>query len=67
MEKVKKPSDQKSLYDAFGTIYERLMNGNIEVQVADKASKALSGMNRTYALELNKSEINKDKATPFKD
>ncbi len=65
--KVKQPKSQEGLYQAFGTIYEKLMNGEIEVGLADKASKALSGMNRTYALKLKKAEINKSNVKDFDD
>jgi len=65
--KVTQPTSQEGLYKAFGTIYEKLMNGEIEVGLADKASKALSGMNRTYALKLKKAEINKSNVKDFDD
>lgn len=55
--KVPKPSSQKSIYHSFADVYHKLMNGDIPVDKAEQAVNALGGMNRTYALELKRAEL----------
>ena len=55
--RVQKPVNQKSIYHSFGEIYERLMNDEIEDVKAELAFKALSGMNKTYELEIKRSML----------
>lgn len=53
---TQKPVNQKSVYNSFALVYEKLMNDEISVDKAEQAISALSGMNRTFALELKRSE-----------
>lgn len=55
--KTQKPVNQKSIYHSFGDLYEKLMNDEIKIDKAEIAVQALAGMNRTYALELKRAEI----------
>jgi hypothetical protein len=55
--KTQKPVNQKSIYHSFGDLYEKLMNDEIKLDKAEIAVQALAGMNRTYALELKRAEI----------
>lgn len=55
--KVATPVNQKSVYASFGLIYEKIMNDTIPLDKADVAVQALSGMNRTYALEIKRAEV----------
>ena len=59
-EKVLKPSNQKSVYHSFALVYEKLMNEEITIDVAEQASNALNGMNRAYALEIKLAELKKE-------
>lgn len=52
-----KPVNQKSIYHSYADIYERLMNDEIPVEKGESAMKALDGMNRTYALEIKRAEV----------
>ena len=52
-----KPVNQKSVYQSFADIYEKLMNDEMDVSKAEQASHCLDGMNRTYALELKRAEV----------
>lgn len=55
--KTLRPVNQKSVYHSFGEMYEKIMNDELAVDKAEVAVKALSGMNKTYALELKRAEI----------
>jgi len=55
--KTQRPVNQKSIYHSFGDLYEKLMNDEIKLDKAEIAVQALAGMNRTYALELKRAEI----------
>lgn len=57
MDKFHKPTNQKSVYASFATVYEKLMNDEIAVDKAEQASNALNGMNRAYALEIKRAEL----------
>lgn len=59
-EKVLKPTNQKSIYHSFASVYEKLMNDEIPVEKAEQACNALAGMNRTYALEIKRAELEKN-------
>lgn len=52
-----KPVNQKSLYFAFADLYEKIMNHEIEIDKADQANKALSGMNSVYGNELKRAKL----------
>jgi len=51
------PVNQKSVYHSFSNIYESLMNDEISIEKAEACTSALQGMNRTYALELKRTEV----------
>lgn len=55
--KTLKPTNQKSVYNSFALVYEKLMNDEITVDKAEQASQALNGMNRAYALEIKRAEL----------
>jgi hypothetical protein len=55
--KTLRPVNQKSVYHSFGDLYEKIMNDEIVIDKAEVAVKALCGMNKTYALELKRAEI----------
>ncbi len=55
-----KPVNQKSLYHSYADLYEKVMNGEIEVDKAEVAGKALDGMNRAFALEIKRSEVSRE-------
>lgn len=57
--KFHKPVNQKSVYASFATVFEKLMNDEITVDKAEQASNALNGMNRAYALEIKRAELEK--------
>lgn len=57
MMKTLKPVNQKSIYHSYADLYEKVMNDEIELEKAQVAEKALSGMNKTYALELKRAEL----------
>lgn len=54
-----KPINQMSVYHSFALVYEKLMNDEIPVEKAEQASNALNGMNRAYALEIKRAELEK--------
>ncbi len=56
-QKTLKPTNQRSVYHSYATVYEKLMNSEITVEVAEQASNALNGMNRAYALEIKRAEL----------
>lgn len=58
--KFQKPSNQKSVYSSFANLYEMIMNDDITVEKAEQANNALSGMNRTVALEIKMAELKKE-------
>jgi hypothetical protein len=58
--KVLKPVNQKSVYHSFADLYERLINKEIKPDIAEIAVSALAGMNRTFALEIKRAEIEKE-------
>lgn len=60
--KTQRPVNQKSIYHAFADVYEKLMNDEIPVEKAEQACNALAGMNRTYALEIKRAELEKTPA-----
>ena len=55
--KTQKPVNQKTIYHSYADLFEKVMNDEIPLDKAEIAEKALSGMNRTYALELKRAEI----------
>lgn len=55
--KTLRPTSQKSIYHSFASLYEKIMNDEIEIPKAEQAINALAGMNRTYALELKRAEV----------
>lgn len=55
--KVLTPVNQKSVYASFGLIYEQIMNDVIPLDKAEIAVQALAGMNKTYALEIKRAEV----------
>jgi len=55
--KTQRPVNQKSIYHSFGDLYEKLMNDEIKLDKAEIAVQALAGMNRTYALEIKRAEV----------
>ena len=57
--KTIKPTNQKAVYHSFAMVFEKLMNDEIEVDKAEQASNALNGMNRAFALEIKKAELEK--------
>jgi hypothetical protein len=57
MTRVLKPVNQKSIYHSFGDLYEKIMNDEITDAKAEVAVQALAGMNRTYALEIKRAEV----------
>lgn len=57
MERVQRPTSQKSVYHSAALVYEKLMNGEIEVEKAETAVKALAVMNTAYANEIKRSKF----------
>jgi hypothetical protein len=55
--KTLKPVNQKSVYHSFADLYEKIMNDEIKTEKAEVAVTALAGMNRTFALEVKRSEV----------
>jgi hypothetical protein len=55
--KTLKPVNQKSIYHSYGDLYEKIMNDECDIPKAEQASHCLDGMNRTYALEIKRAEI----------
>jgi hypothetical protein len=51
------PVNQKSVYASFGLIYQQVMNDAIPIEKAEIAVQVLSGMNKTYALEIKRAEV----------
>lgn len=57
MEKIPKPTSQKSVYHSAAIVFEKLMNGEIEVDKAEAAVKALAVMNTAYANEIKRFKL----------
>ena len=55
--KTLRPVNQKSIYHSFGDLYAKIMNDEIADAKAEVAVQALAGMNRTYALEIKRAEV----------
>ena len=55
--KAQKPVNQKSIYHSYSDLYDKLMNEELPIGKAEVAGKLLDGMNRTYALELKRAEL----------
>jgi len=55
--KVMKPVNQKSIYHSYSDLYEKIMGDEVTIEKAEQASHALDGMNRTYALEIKRAEL----------
>jgi len=52
-----KPVNQKSLYHSAAALFEKIMNGEIKTAEAEVAIASLQVMNRTFALEIKKAEV----------
>jgi len=55
--KTLKPVNQKSVYHSFSDLYVKIMNDEISDAKAETAVQALAGMNRTFALEIKRAEV----------
>jgi hypothetical protein len=55
--KTLRPVNQKSIYHSYGDLYEKIMNDECDIAKAEQAAHALDGMNRTYALEIKRAEV----------
>jgi hypothetical protein len=55
--KTLRPVNQKSIYHSYGELYEKIMNEECDVAKAEVAAHCLDGMNRTYALEIKRAEV----------
>lgn len=55
-----KPSNQKGVYNNFAIVYQMIMEKTIGVGEAEVAINALSGMNRTFALELKRAQLTEE-------
>lgn len=53
------PTNQKAIYHSFTDVFAKLMNGEISVDLGEKAVAALAGANRTFALSLKEAEVEK--------
>jgi len=51
------PVNQKSVYHSAGDLYAMIMNDEVSIEKAEQANAALSNMNRTYALEIKRAEL----------
>jgi len=54
------PVNQKSLYQTAGDLYSMIVNDEIAVDRAEQANSALATMNRAYALEVKRAEIERE-------
>ena len=52
-----KPVNQKSIYHSYADLYEKIMSDEVTIEKAEQAAHSLDGMNRTYALEIKRAEI----------
>jgi len=52
------PGSQKKVYREFSDVYTKLRNQELSIDIAEACISALSGMNRTYALECKRAELN---------
>lgn len=59
-EKTLKPVNQKSLYATWSELYRKIMDGEVEDVRAINALAALSGMNRTMAIEVKRAEVTRE-------
>lgn len=55
--KTLRPVNQKSVYHSWSELYGKIMDDEIGVPKAEVAVAALQGMNRTYAIEVKRAEI----------
>jgi len=55
--KTQSPPNQKALYHSFSDMFQKIMNDEISLEKAETAVKYLNGMNKTYALELKRAEL----------
>jgi hypothetical protein len=55
--KTQKPVNQKTIYHSYADLFEKIMNDEIPLDKAERAEKALAGMNQTYALELKRAAL----------
>jgi hypothetical protein len=55
--KTTSPINQKSLYFSFAELYAKIMNDEIELEKAEQAVKALSGMNSVYGNEIKRAKV----------
>jgi len=55
--KTPRPVNQKSIYHSYAELYERIMNDECDITKAEQAAHCLDGMNRTYALEIKRAEV----------
>jgi hypothetical protein len=55
--KTSKPLNQKDVYNAFGDLYQKIMNNEVTPENAENAMKALCGMNQTYMAEIKRNEF----------
>jgi hypothetical protein len=54
------PVNQKSLYQSAGDLYAMIINEEVAVDRAEQANAALCTMNRAYALEVKRAEIERE-------
>ena len=52
-----KPVNQKSIYHSYADLYEKIMSDEVTIEKAEQAAHTLDGMNRTYALEIKRAEL----------
>lgn len=57
MERIPRPTSQKSVYHSAALVFEKLMNGEMEVDKAEAAVKALAVMNTAYGNEIKRSKL----------
>jgi|JI10StandDraft_1071094.scaffolds.fasta_scaffold06935_17 hypothetical protein len=57
--KTIRPKNQKEVYSSFSDLYEKIMNDEVSIEKAEVAVQALSGMNRTMAIEIKITELKK--------
>ena len=55
--RTQNPINQKSLYFSFADLYSKIMNDEIEIEKAEQALKALSGMNSVYGNEIKRAKM----------
>lgn len=57
MKRIEKPMNQKDLYQSAALVYEKLMNGDLEIEKAEAAIKALTVMNTAYLNEIKRAKL----------